>query len=114
LVLNGSGIRFPDATVQTTAGLASVMHDATLMGTGMSGSPLGIANGGVGTDQLATNAVTAAKIAPGQVVKSLNGMFDNVTLTQGSNITITPSLAVATPLLQFTQWRGAPIRWADG
>jgi hypothetical protein len=100
LVLNGSGIRFPDATFQTTAGLASVMHDATLMGTGMSGSPLGIANGGVGTDQLATNAVTAAKIAPGQVVKSLNGMFDNVTLTQGSNITITPSgnmLTLAAP-----------------
>jgi len=35
--------------------------------------------------------VTGAKIAAGQAVKSLNGLFDNVTLTAGSNITITPS-----------------------
>src|SRR5262249_22713318 len=32
----------------------------------------------------------AAKIAPGNVVKGLNGLKDNVTLAAGSNITITP------------------------
>jgi hypothetical protein len=39
--------------------------------------------------KLADSAVVAAKIAPGQVVKSLNGLFDNVTVVAGSNITIT-------------------------
>ena len=36
-----------------------------------------IANGGVNTPQLADNAVTAPKIAGGQVVKSLNGLTDS-------------------------------------
>jgi hypothetical protein len=39
---------------------------------------------------LANNAVTAAKVGAGQVVKSINGLFDNVTLVAGSNITLTP------------------------
>jgi hypothetical protein len=38
------------------------------------------------------NSVTAAGIAPGQVVKSLNGLEDAVTLAAGPNITITPNL----------------------
>jgi len=41
-------------------------HDASLTGEGTIASPLGIANGGV----------TGPKIAAGQVVKSLNGLFD--------------------------------------
>jgi len=88
------GLKFPDGTLQTTAatsGLASVFHDTTLTGNGTGGLPLGVSNSGVGTNQLADNAVTAAKIASGQVVKSLNGLFDTVTLVGGSNITITPS-----------------------
>jgi hypothetical protein len=71
--------------------LTSVFHNATLTGNGTVASPLGIADGGVGTTQLANNAVTAPKIASGQVVKSLNSLTDNVTLAAGSNITITPS-----------------------
>jgi hypothetical protein len=35
--------------------------------------------------------VTASKIAPGQVVKALNGLSDNVQLVAGSNITLTPA-----------------------
>jgi hypothetical protein len=35
-------------------------------------------------------AITAAKIANGQVVKSLNGLADDVVLTAGDNITLTP------------------------
>jgi hypothetical protein len=94
------GVKFPDGTLQTTAGLSSVLHDTTLTGNGTAASPLGIANSGVGTNQLANNAVTTAKIAdsavvatkiaPGTVVRSLNGLSDNVTLAAGSNITLTP------------------------
>src|SRR6185436_13728524 len=94
------GYKFPDGTVQTTAGLAFVTHDASLMGDGRSTSPLGIALGGVNTVHLANGAVTAPKIANGTVVRSFNGLFDNVSLLAGSNITITPAgntLTIASP-----------------
>jgi hypothetical protein len=64
-----------------TGGLTEVVHDATLTGSGITATPLGIAD----------NGVTAAKIASGQVVKSLNGLKDAVTLAAGSNVNITPS-----------------------
>ena len=97
------GVKFPDGTTQTTAaagGLTSIFHDLTLTGNGTSGSPLGVSNGGIGPTQLAIGAVTAAKIAPGQVVTGLNGLKDEVTLTPGSNIMITSlgsTLTVAAP-----------------
>ena len=97
------GLKFPDGTTQTTAataGLTSIFHDATLTGNGTSGAPLGVADGGIGTVQLASGAVTAAKIALGQVVTSLNGLKDQVAIQSGSNITITPSgntLTIAAP-----------------
>jgi hypothetical protein len=43
------------------------------------------------TANIADSAVTATKIASGQVVKSLNTLKDDVTLAAGSNITITPA-----------------------
>jgi hypothetical protein len=85
------GYKFPDGTVQTTAALSTIFHDATLTGNGTAVSPLGIANGGVGTNQLANSAVTANKIAFGQVVKSFNGLFDDVTLAAGPNIILAQS-----------------------
>ena len=105
------GVKFPDGSTQTTAGMSSVAHDATLAGNGTVASPLGVAPGGVGTIQIANSAVTglkiapgavgnpqladssvtASKVAPGQVVKALNGLSDNVQLVAGSNITVTPS-----------------------
>ena len=78
-------------TIASPSSLTSVFHDLTLAGAGTSGMPLGVANGGIATTQLANNAVTVSKIAPGQVVTGLNGMTDEVTLAPGSNITITPS-----------------------
>lgn len=39
---------------------------------------------------LADSIVVGSKIATGQVVRSLNGLTDNVQLLEGSNITITP------------------------
>src|SRR5262249_51405745 len=62
------GYKFPDGTIQTTAAITSIFHDGTLTGNGTLGSPLGIAPGGVGPVQ----------IANGAVVRSLNGLFDNV------------------------------------
>jgi hypothetical protein len=57
-----------------------------------------VANGAVGNSQLAPNAVgssnlqvssvTSAKIASGQVVKSLNGLKDDVNLIAGANVTL--------------------------
>jgi hypothetical protein len=94
------GLKFPDGSLQSTAGLISVAHDSTLMGDGSGAIPLAIAFGGVGTMQLANGAVTSAKIAPLAVVRSINGLFDNVNLVAGSNITLTPSgssLTIAAP-----------------
>ncbi len=43
------------------------------------------------TSAIADGSVTTAKIAAGQVVKSLNGLTDAVTLQAGANVTLTPS-----------------------
>ncbi len=69
-----------------------------------------VTNGAIASAQLAANsvatgsiqnsAVTAGKIASGQVVKSLNGLTDGVSLTQGANVTINPvgnSLQISAP-----------------
>ena len=50
-----------------------------------------IAPGAVGTVELANGSVIPSKIANSTVVRSLNGLSDNVTLAAGSNVTITPS-----------------------
>lgn len=54
-----------------------------------------VAANGVNTFAIKNEAVTSAKIAGGQVVKSLtasgNTLYDNVTLVAGNNVTITPS-----------------------
>jgi hypothetical protein len=94
------GFKFPDGTIQTTAGIPFVIHDASLMGDGRSATPLGIALGGVNTIHLANSAVTGPKIATGTVVRSLNSLSDHVALAGGTNITITPSgntLTIASP-----------------
>ncbi|HWC65060.1 MAG TPA: hypothetical protein VG777_03175, partial [Thermoanaerobaculia bacterium] len=73
------------------SGLTAVAHDNSLIGSGTAGIPLGIAPSGVGNAQLGAGAVTAAKISPGQVVTSVNGLHDAVALAAGSNITLTPA-----------------------
>jgi hypothetical protein len=82
-----------DTTVvkAVAAFLSTVAHDATLTGDGTTTVPLGVANNGVGTAQLSNGAVTAPKIAAGQVVTSINGLRDNVILGAGSNISINQS-----------------------
>jgi len=78
-------------TVSAPNLLSSVAHDSTLSGNGSSASPLGVAPQGIGTAQLADNSVTSAKIGPGQVVKSLNGVTDNVNITTDNNLVIAPA-----------------------
>lgn len=78
-------------TIASPNSLTSVAHNSTLTGTGTSVSPLGVANGGIGNAQLADNSVSLSKIAPNQVVTTLNSLTDNVTLAGGSNITINKS-----------------------
>lgn len=55
----------------------------------------GSLSGDVGGTQTATviqpNSVTASKIASNQVVKSVNGLKDAVTITGGAGITVTPN-----------------------
>jgi hypothetical protein len=54
-------------------------------------SASGVAANSIATASLQSASVTAAKIASGQVVKSLNGLTDAVTLVPGPNVTLTPA-----------------------
>ncbi len=51
---------------------------------------LALAPSGVTSDKLADGAVAGSKISAGQVVRSLNGLTENLMLAEGSNISITP------------------------
>jgi hypothetical protein len=57
--------------------------------TGLNGAA--IQPGSIANASLADSSLTAGKIAGGQVVKSLNGLNDGVTLSAGPNVTLTPS-----------------------
>jgi hypothetical protein len=50
-----------------------------------------INDGTVTTAKISDGAVTGGKVAAGQVVKSINALRDDVTIKQGSNVTITQS-----------------------
>ena len=72
-----------NATTATTAITATTATTAT--------TASAVGANGVNNVAIQNNAVTAAKIAGGQVVKGLNGLQDAVTLSAGTNVTITPS-----------------------
>jgi hypothetical protein len=65
---------------------ASIADSATTASTAAA-----VANNTVGTTALQNDSVTAPKIPAGQVVKSLNGLRDDVTLAVGANLTLAPS-----------------------
>jgi hypothetical protein len=79
----------------TDAKVGSGIAYAKLSGAPASLPPGGAAGGALSgtypSPGLADGAVTAAKIPGGQVVKSLNGLKDDVTLAAGVNTTITPA-----------------------
>jgi hypothetical protein len=52
---------------------------------------LNVADNIITTGKIQDGAVTAAKVATNEVVKSVNGLKDNVNLVAGSNVTLTPS-----------------------
>src|SRR5262249_46862612 len=54
-------------------------------------TPAPYAMGAYSACSVADNGVTSQTIAAGQVVKSLNGLKDAVTLSAGPNVTLTPS-----------------------
>jgi hypothetical protein len=74
---NGNGF-----VVSSSATLTGVTAGAGLTGGGSSGSP---------TLAIAANGVGAANIAPLQVVKSVNGLTDGVTLAGTGNVVVTPN-----------------------
>jgi hypothetical protein len=80
---NGSGGAFSALTPRQPVTTAPSAFYATSAATAGTATTANTANG------VAANAVTAGGIASGQVVKSLNGLEDAVTLAQGPNVTIT-------------------------
>ena len=53
------------------------------------GTASAVAANAVGSGGIQDGVITAAKLAPGQVVKALNGLTDSVILSAGTNITLT-------------------------
>src|ERR1035437_6963960 len=83
----------PYAIQAANAGLAASVSPSAVTGVGI---------------QDAT--ISAAKLASGQVVKSLNGLFDAVTLSAGANVTLTTNGSS----LQLSSSGGATSGWALG
>jgi hypothetical protein len=93
------GFKFPDGSVQTTSAsgsLSGVTRDLSLVGDGTPAMPLGIAPGGVTNVDLAIGSVAGPNISARQVVKSLNGAKDDVSLIGGANVTVVPIVTVGT------------------
>jgi hypothetical protein len=90
---NGTGGSFVSLTPRQPLTPTPNASYASLAGTVPGGSITSakLAVDSVTVSALQNNAVTAAKVAAGQLVKSLNGLRDDIVLSAGPNLTITPS-----------------------
>ena len=77
---NGSATPFVPVTPRQSLPVTPMAVFATRAG--------GVSAGSVGTSAIAANAVTGAKIAPGEVVRGINNLKDAVTLQAGSNVVL--------------------------
>jgi hypothetical protein len=82
---------YRDELLATGQELTAVAHDASLAGEGTSAAPLAVADSGVAERHLAAGSVTGSKVADAQLVRSVNALRDDVTLTAGAGVTITPT-----------------------
>lgn len=90
---NGTGASFTALTPRQPLSPTPNASYAALAGTVPGGSITAnkLAVDSVTVSALQNNAITAAKVAAGQLVKSVNNLHDDVVLAAGSNVTITPS-----------------------
>ncbi len=82
---NYSFIVFESASAQFAATALAIEGGA------LASFPISVPQSVTAAGELADGSVTAAKLAAGQVVKSINSLKDNVTLIAGTNVTITPA-----------------------
>jgi hypothetical protein len=79
------GYKFPDGTLQSTAGLASVTHNTTLSGDGTTGSPLKIAVPlGLGATLQSSSTLVVHNSGSGGAIFAMGGIISN-----GNNATTT-------------------------
>lgn len=90
--------------------LSEVAHDATLTGKGTTDSPLGVANGGVHTDKIATGAVTAPKLATGNTPQAGQVLSFNGTGLSWQTLAAAPNAGGALRVVDST---GTPIGLLD-
>ena len=102
-------IRALNAGTAGTAGSATTAASATTATTAITATTATTANSvapnGVNNAALQNASITGAKIANGQVVRSLNGLFDDLSIIAGPNITLTPgagTLTLASPTWSLT------------
>jgi len=89
--INGAGGNF--TTLGALQPLTSVPYAVYAVGSGTANFASYSATAGSAStaSSVANGAVTKAGIASGQVVKSLNGLTDAITLTAGTNVTLVPN-----------------------
>lgn len=72
----------------TVDGGDELMPRIELTGSAYSFSAMNVVDGAISAAKIKDGAVTAGKIADGQIVKSINGLKDNVTIEAGDNVSI--------------------------
>lgn len=81
----------PNVSITPSGTTLRISAAGSISGVTAAGGLTGGGTGGNVTVGIASGGVTSDKIAAGQVVKSINGLTDSVTLAAGSNITLSPS-----------------------